>query len=65
MNILAGQIKCVTRFFSGMMRMKILMILLLKLTHKIFSIYDFCGEAAKKTSIDGLKWRDLVVVVGR
>ena len=23
----------------------------------------FCGEAAKKTSIDGLKWRDLVVVV--
>ena len=26
----------------------------------------FCGEAAKKTSIDGLKWRDLVVVgVGR
>ena len=25
----------------------------------------FCGEAAKKTSIDGLKWRDLVVGVGR
>ena len=22
----------------------------------------FCGEAAKKASIDGLKWRDLVVV---
>ena len=22
----------------------------------------FCSEAAKKTSIDGLKWRDLVVV---
>ena len=21
----------------------------------------FCGEAAKKTSIDGLKWSDLVV----
>ena len=21
----------------------------------------FCGEAAKKTSIDGLKWRDLVM----
>ena len=24
----------------------------------------FCGEAAKKASIDGLKWRDLVVGVG-
>ena len=23
----------------------------------------FCGEATKKTSIDGLKWRDLVMVV--
>ena len=22
----------------------------------IFSIYVFCGEATKKTSIDGLKW---------
>ena len=27
----------------------------------IFSIYVFCGEATKKTSIDGLKWRDLVM----
>ena len=26
-----------------------------------FSIYVFCGEATKKTSIDGLKWRDLVM----
>ena len=28
----------------------------------IFSIYVFCGEATKKASIDGLKWRDLVMV---
>ena len=28
----------------------------------IFSIYVFfCGEATKKASIDGLKWRDLVM----
>ena len=33
---------------------------------KFFPSMFFCGEAAKKTSIDGLKWRDLVgVVVGR
>ena len=29
----------------------------------IFSIYVFLPKA-KKASIDGLKWRDLVVVVG-
>ena len=28
---------------------------------QLFSIYVFCGEATKKTSIDGLKWRDLVM----
>ena len=32
-------------------------------TFDIFSIFVFCGEATKKTSIDGLKWRDLVMVV--
>ena len=33
----------------------------MQLVKKIFAIYDFCGEAAKKTSIDGLKRRDLVM----
>ena len=28
---------------------------------KFFLSMIFCGEAAKKTSIDGLKWRDLVM----
>ena len=29
--------------------------------NSIFPSMIFCGEAAKKTSIDGLKWRDLVM----
>ena len=29
---------------------------------QFFPSMIFCGEAAKKTSIDGLKWSDLVVV---
>ena len=28
---------------------------------EFFPSMIFCGEAAKKTSIDGLKWRDLVM----
>ena len=28
---------------------------------QFFPSMIFCGEAAKKTSIDGLKWRDLVM----
>ena len=28
---------------------------------RFFPSMIFCGEAAKKTSIDGLKWRDLVM----
>ena len=32
-----------------------------EITYKFFPSMIFCGEAAKKTSIDGLKWRDLVM----
>ena len=31
------------------------------ITLTFFPSMIFCGEAAKKTSIDGLKWRDLVM----
>ena len=30
--------------------------LFVRLTFKFFPSMIFCGEAAKKTSIDGLKW---------
>ena len=32
-------------------------------SRSFFPSLFFCGEATKKTSIDGLKWRDLVMVV--